>query len=385
MYCIIQKHKAECRRIEEQSKEEKRRDLEDLQARYENQMQQIRERVREEKDREIERERETFRLRMREQTDRYEQQMSSQRMRVQTDVQQELHMLEGVRRQDKVRHDEVLQRMDKDCADRVAAAKAENAKAMEDLTRRHHMELSSLKEQLRIEKDQWQKDVTHKLTNDFKEREKGIRMEAERQRDAEIETVIRKLEEEASAAHEHLIRDTERRASLLADRHNAEVRQISESERNWRDKYSTSVNAQTAAEKETNALRGQLTKAEGELERAKGKIARLEEDIDEISRQKEALRADVHQKTEATGQELQALREQLREAEAAYKASIAQVHSQKSAEVEGLHERIRQTVSRKDESIAHLREQLQGANTRVDQLRQELEEQRQELFAISNA
>jgi hypothetical protein len=202
---LLAKHKKEVQRMEEFNVLELQRQRQALAEAHERSMHEVRERMLLERDRAVEREREAASLRMREQSERFDQQLQAQRIRLADDMAQERERLENAHRVERQRVEDIYGMQVKDDSKRLAEMQREWADKEEDLRRRHASELARVREREAIEREEWQKAMNRKLDDDRAAALEAIQKKMELQRDQEIDVVITRLEEEACPHSEKVL------------------------------------------------------------------------------------------------------------------------------------------------------------------------------------
>jgi hypothetical protein len=202
---LLAKHKKEVLRMEEFNVLELQRQRQALAEAHERSMHEVRERMLLERDRAVEREREAASLRMREQSERFDQQLQAQRIRLADDMAQERERLENAHRVERQRVEDIYGMQVKDDSKRLSEMQREWADKEEDLRRRHASELARVREREAIEREEWQKAMNRKLDDDRAAALEAIQKKMELQRDQEIDVVITRLEEEACPHSEKVL------------------------------------------------------------------------------------------------------------------------------------------------------------------------------------
>lgn len=234
---LIAKHKGEVRRMEEANADEQRRHREGMQEAHERAINELRERMMAERERAVERERELASVRMRECSERFDQQLQAQRVRLAQDMSQERERLEAAHRSERQRIEEMYGVQVMDDSRKLASLQREWSEREEDLRRQHAAEMSKMRERLEIEKDEWSKMISAKLEKEYRDKEAGLQAICDKQRDEEIEVVIARLEEEAEQAREAMQFEADEREAKQALQFQDAVRDAKEAEKAATDKY----------------------------------------------------------------------------------------------------------------------------------------------------
>ena len=98
---------------------------------------------------------------------------------------------------------------------KIETIKKEYAEAQAELEKKHQTEIKNLKEKLDIEKQSWEQNYLKKQENWSIQKEREIKDQLKRERDKEIDTLIARLETEATLAREEADRTAENRIKYI--------------------------------------------------------------------------------------------------------------------------------------------------------------------------
>lgn len=389
---LIEKHKTELRRMEDANQEEVRRQREVLTEAHERAVTEVRERMLLERERAVERERELASVRLREQSERFDQQLQAQRARLADDMAKERDRLETLHRSERQRIEDMYGMQVMDDSRKLANVQREWAEKEEELQRRHATEMSRLREQLEVEKEQWRIQVGEAMEKEKKEAMAKTKQELDRQRDEEIEVVICRLEEEAEATRVRLKEEADDKVARAKEQAKAQVESAKEEERGVMDKYLALFKQHSAADERLRAQQEAILDLEQQLARKTQAAERLEREVEkaegEVGRRESALQGEHQDQLHALHRKLALLNDEVRSVELAGKEAAArhdhelrEVNRRKMEELDAINGRVRSTVARKDDAIAALQQQVGEADARVRQYEELLDKQRQELLA----
>ncbi|KNE59389.1 hypothetical protein AMAG_03673 [Allomyces macrogynus ATCC 38327] len=263
--------------------------------------------------------------------------------------------------------------------------------ALDEARRRHAHELSVAAEQARIERDAWIAQHAAKTEAHVKARERALKDALVRERDAEIEKIIMRLETESGSS-----------ASEAAQRHRADVERLraqhADEVRQLQDQWHVAMDKIAALGRQVEAAEQAKTELDRERWGLKNILETKDRTMDEMRRELDRLRAGeaaVRRQVEESVQdeikhrdtlvaslrnELDRLKRQLEDQRRAMDDQLANAERDKAATLAMLEERVKQTVSIKDEAMADLRHQVQDLQIRNQQLDLLLERQRKELL-----
>ena len=382
---LLAKHKAELKRMEEVNAQEMKRQREVLAEAHERSTNEVRERLLLERERALEREREMSSVRLHEQSERFGQQLQAQRARMAEDMAQERERIETLHRAEKQRIEDMYGMQLVDNSRKLAAAQHEWSEKEEEARRRHAAEISRLREQLEIEKEQWMLQMSERTAKERRAADEQTWNAFAKQRDEEIELVIVRLEEEAEVTRARLEREADQRGARSKEEHAAQVHAAKEAEREVMDKYLALSKEHSAADERLRAAAARTLELEEELASRVQALQRAEctadKAVEEVAIRVESVRAEYQQKLERLEGELSRTEADARESSAMHEEKVKQLNARHVAELDALNVRVRAAMERKDADIAALRSQVAGTEACVAQYEELLDRQRHELLA----
>jgi len=389
---LLSKHKKELQRMEEVNGLELKRQRDALAEAHERSMNEVRERMLHERDRAVEREREAASLRMREQSERFDQQLQAQRVRMAEDTVQERERLESAHRLERQRVEDMYGMQVKDDSRKLADVQRDWSDKEEDLRRRHATELARVREQSDIERDQWQKAMSEKTEKERTTTLASMQIFLEKQRDEEIDLVILRLEEEAEATKAKLKKEADDKALRAIEQSQGHVREAKEAEKDVMDKYLALFKQHTTADERLRAHNERILELQEENARLQQSLQRTEHSSQKVEAghetRLESVRTECERKVREVKEVKESLQEQVRRAAVASKEQaikheheVRQLNTRKMEELDGINARVRATVTKKDEIILVLQQQVRETEGRVEQYEELLDRQRKELLS----
>ncbi|KAJ3299847.1 Centrosomal protein of 131 kDa [Borealophlyctis nickersoniae] len=389
---MLAQQKLQIRQMEEKFREELIREKGILIEQGQRQMETMRDRIVAERQRACEEEREFARQRYQKQLERDEMEFQQNKRKLVAEFEEQKHALIESMKQEK-KADEMSHRKAVDDLKRqIEAEKDAKETALEEVRRKHLTELSNLREKLSIEKEEWQTHFMAKQEAEMRQREKLFKEKLIKERDAEIEMVIQRLESETSSTSS----DATRRYRMEVEKLKAEM---AEEVKQLRDQHSLALDkvlaAQTALahseeqrrelQKENMQVQHECLSKDNLIRQQKNELMRLKVDEQTLSNtihlefEEQLANKDAALRTLAD--QVAAHEEQLEIMSRKFRHEMDEVVNEKDEAMRLIDERVRKTVALKDEIISSLRTQVEDLSIRNTHLERLIEKQRQELLS----
>lgn len=384
---ILSDHKAEKRRMEETQAQVMESKVRELEASHAELLSAQKAHFLAELDDRLAREREWFRGKSREEYECSLKQVAEERSKAAAEHAALERAFEEQRQQIRDDHaqacDQVRLQEAKIHAERMAVA---NEKS-ETLKRQHAAELLALQEQLTTEKAQWQADVAEKISAEFAAKEETLRTRLVRERDEQLDALMRKLGEDHMAEAAALQRAAEERNAaadkkiVAAETRSAQLAQD----------LATAGEEHLAQEKAHARLQARILDLEAQkVDEARKAIAaetKLGAVLTEFSRTKE-----LHQQEKAaalqvaeaealrTRQEVARLTEALATAQQQQRDHALRTKEREEETIAEVEARVRRALAKKDETAASLHAEIAARDMKIASFEELLRRQRDELL-----
>ncbi|KAG2485000.1 hypothetical protein HYH03_016204 [Edaphochlamys debaryana] len=379
---LLARHRAELTAAQQAAADEARRHLDAYVQQNEAAVRQLKERMQRETEQAVEREREAASTRLREVSERYEQQLQTQRMRLVADNDLRLEQLEQARKEERRTLEAAVVAAREAGSARQKEAEDDWAREKEAIRKAHDKQMDALREQYETGQEGWRAAISERAKKEVASRVAAIREKLLEERNEEIQAVMTRLHEEHSAALEQLKQDGRRREEEAAAAAEARLREARKAEAKMAERFrSARASAQAAEERLLAAeqLTGQLRKdveskaatirwLEGQVSAAKEEAAARERDLRELGADKAAVASEAAAAAEA--RLAKALQEN------------AELRSRHAAEMSHVEERVKASLWRKDETIAGLREQLGALAAELRDTQHVLRQQAEDMEAL---
>eukprot|EP00386_Alphamonas_edax_P006356 GDKI01020594.1.p1 GENE.GDKI01020594.1~~GDKI01020594.1.p1 ORF type:complete len:374 (-),score=106.01 GDKI01020594.1:169-1290(-) len=346
-----------------------------------------------EQDEALETQRLEFRNRLKEQFDSFEKQLLAERAGFQEQAKKLQENFEKTRQEENAIMDKKLQEAflaeRKQQEERVAQLEGQ----IEEQKRKHALEISNLKQQVSVEREEWVASLSSKMKREAQEKVMRIKEQLQSERDKHLETLVdrlskeqielkethkKQIETEVWQAKQALQKDIEQtqaqRRDALAQLHESDIER-----QKLRQQIDGMHNALRMSENRCQELIDSKEKIENAFQALRAESERMRGDMEaQIREIRETQQAEVHR----AQQEVMQLRDTLgalaerrvqeqKELQAMYEEKFASVHAQ-----------ARQGVVNRDAHINELKQQVQAAEAKSVYLQGLLEKQRNELLGI---
>lgn len=383
---LLARHKAELSAVQQAASDEARKQLDAYITQNELAVRQLKERLSYEAEQAVEKERGAGAARLREVSERYEQQLQTQRMRLVADADLKLEQLEQSRKEEKRRYDEALGQAREAGEGRTKELEEGWKREKEGLRKAHDKQIEALREQYETGQEGWRAAMAERARKEVTERTAAIRDKLMQERNNEIEAIMARLEAEHALAREQLKEDFRRREEATAAQHAAALKEARKAEAKMAERFRAAGLAGQAAEERVGSSELQLKELRRELESksstirwlesqvsaAKDEAHARERDLRSLGAQKEVVQAEAAQ---AVQREKQQLEQRLAQAAQEYH----DLRSRHATEMSHVEARIKATLVKKDETIQQLRDQLAAMAAELRSTQEVLRQQQDEL------
>jgi hypothetical protein len=326
-------HKQQLRRAEEHTREEVAQERARMEELHRRDLEQLRATLATERERALEEERERARLRYQKQLERDEIEFAAAKRKLLAEAEEQRDAaIKATREEGKAteeRHRKMLEEHERE----MDALRRSKDQALDEVRRRHANEMSALKERLLVEKEEWQAQYVAKTEQELIKKEvrvntcqgcffsllfirkyslcspfqfnwnlqKITREQLVRERDAEIEMVIARLEAETSCSHSDISKRHRGEIERMRRDHAEELRSVKERESMALEKLMASQEQlrecelkRREATKEALSLKNELASKDKLVNRQKSEIERLRIGEEGL---KETIREFLHDST----------------------------------------------------------------------------------------
>ncbi|KAM5305981.1 LOW QUALITY PROTEIN: centrosomal protein of 131 kDa [Glossophaga mutica] len=362
---LIAKHKQEVKKLRSLHAAELLQADERAAQHYGRQAEALREQLQQEKEALAQQERERAQRRFEQQLEQEQRDLQQLRRRLYSEVAEEKERLSQQAARQRADLEELRQQLEESSSARGRALRAEFEKGREELERRHQVELQALKDQLEVDRQVWQASCARKEEAWLLNRERELKEEIRKDRDKDIELVVRRLEAEMTLAREESERAAESRVQRVRDQYEAELTELGQAERQ--------LQGQCAE------LKGRLAEAEGEAARLQGLVRQKDKALAAAKAVNEQLAGERSGLAQVLRQEFANQLAASEEENRRVRAELEQLRREKQAELEDVHGRVKAALARKEAAVSSLRKQHEAAVKRAEHLEELLEQRRRPL------
>lgn len=320
-----------------------------------------------------------------------QQQLNSQRRRLQEEAEISRNELHAQIRALKVAHAKELDDMKLQEASRFESASQRFQKDKEDLMKKYDNELSTLRDQTSTECENFRVQLAAKLRHEMEKEKQELEKQMLISRDAKIEIVIGKLQEESRQMIENAEEKVRSKWEQERKEWERKFKQTSEIEAVWMEKNRELHDKLSKLDKLHEQQRQQNEELGLDLKHTSEKSNDLARLLHEERRQHEATRKELDKRCESLQVqteyerqqqtvEIVALKEKIETMDESFRAQLKSSQREHEEALANLHERVRTTIARKDHVIENLQEELHLTHVKLEKSHTLIEEQRQQLF-----
>ena len=353
-------------------------------GRYARMIEELRDQLAKEKEAACARERElarqTYEKQMHQEEERYQQ----QRSRLYAEVQEEKNRLAQQATRQRTEHDKLQRQLEDSQSAALAAMRDEFAKSRDDQERRHSTEIKQLQDQIELEKAAWEENLLKKQQTWALQKERELKESVRKERDREIELVIKRLEEDNQASREECERVADNRIKRIRDKYESEMAELERSERLTMEKYNQNKASLAELEGENERHKVTMRQKDKEVDEIKKLLDKLNNERDHVS---DVIRQEFADRIVATEEENKRIKNDMSELKARHRLEVEKskteveiVIKQKEEEMEEVHKRVKQAILKKEDVVNQIKQQYQAAVKRADHLEGLLEQQRKQLL-----
>ncbi|KND04993.1 uncharacterized protein SPPG_00676, partial [Spizellomyces punctatus DAOM BR117] len=389
---MLSQQKLQIRQMEEKFREDLAKEKTLLAEQQQRQMEAMRDRIVAERQRACEEEREFARQRYQKQLERDEMEFQQQKRKLLADFDEQKHILMESHKMDRQAEESSHRKQIEELRRQVDVERDAKEQALEDARRKQATELSNLREKLAIEKEEWQTHYMAKQEAEMRNREKAFKEKLVRERDAEIEMVVQRLESETSCNSSEATRRYRMEIERLKAETAEEVKQL-------RDQHSLAIDKLLAAQNELRAIEDakrdlekqviqvqhESTAKDNLIRQQKNELSRLKVDEETLM---QTIRRDFEEQLDAKEATLRALADQIAEhdekiaiLQRKHRNEVEEVVNEKDQTVNLIEERVRKALALKDELVTSLKSQVEDLSIKNTHLERLIEKQRQELLS----
>ncbi|WAQ95629.1 CP131-like protein [Mya arenaria] len=381
---LIAKHKSELKKIKQIHEAELLESDERAAQKYVRMTEELRDQLASEKESACARERELAKQRYEKQVQQEEEAYQQQRRRLMTEVQEEKDRVAKDASRQRADIDRLQQQLQDKHSYAMDAMRIEFDKAREEQEKRHAAETKELKERMEIEKATWEENYRKKQETFLMQRERELKEGVKKDRNKEIELVIRQLEEDATAAREDCERVAENRIKRIREKYESEMREVERSEKQALERYNEMKARLTEVDGENECLKVYQKQKDQEIKELQKLTDKMHKERDRVS---DIIRQEFADRLVFTEEENKRIKNEMSELKARQrieldkaKDEIEDIKKMKDDEMEEVHKRVKQAIVKKEEVVTQLKQQYQAAQKRADHLEGLLQQQRKQLL-----
>ncbi|KAJ8328206.1 hypothetical protein QVD99_000724 [Batrachochytrium dendrobatidis] len=382
---MIAQHKAQVLGLEEKSREQFIKEKNLLIEQHQRQLDSLRDRSVAERQKACEDEREFGRQRYLKQLERDEMEFQQQKRKLCAEFDEQKHNLLKSFKEERNLDDQTHRKAIEDLRYQIESDRVSMEQDMSALKKKHEADLKLLQEKMQVEKEEWQDCYIKKMEADIRTKEKSFKDKLIKERDAELEMIIQRLESENNSSSSDVTRkyrmDMERLKAETAD----EIKHLRDQHSMALDKVLSAQNTICQLEEHRRQLQKEVLKIQHEtcskeatIRQQKSELARLKVDEETLMN---TIRGEFHDQIDTKERAILLLNEQTEVLQRKYQHELSCIMKDKEETMMHIEERVRQTLRHKDDMIASLKAKQDELTFRNGQLESMIEKQRQELLS----
>ncbi|KAH7488196.1 hypothetical protein KRP22_009164 [Phytophthora ramorum] len=321
-----------------------------------------------------------------------QQQLSTQRRRLQEEAEATRNELYAEMRAAKLAHVKEMDELKEKHMQKLQAAAEKLQKEKQDVMAKYESEFMALREQTSVECEQFKTQLISKLRDEMTREKQELEKQMLQTRDAKIELVIEKLQEESRQMVERAERKSQKKFSQERAEYERKLKQTGEIEGVWMEKNRELHEKLSKLERVHDEMRRENEALGQDLRQAGDKTSDLARRLHEERRQHEdsvallhkrcsSLQTDGEYAQQQQSAEITALHEKQATLESHFQQQVQKLRDEHDTALGNLHERVKATVARKDQTLADLQEEVHLLQVKLDKSHALIEEQRLQLFS----
>lgn len=388
---ILQNHKQEMIKWEENQNEELRKQKERLNKEFEKRLIEQREKFQKEKEEALEHERNLFLQRARNQSERFEDEYSEERRRWNSNLTAEINKVEALREKDRKIHEDEIRLLEEKSRKMIEEKEEIHKEKVLDLEKRMNekmiLEVESVKFRLNKEKEAF----TEEKQKEYESKYSSMKNEIMKDKEKQIELIIQKLGDETISERRKIQLECESRA----DERNKVLKLENEQMRNkiveLNDKLSGETKVRIMLDENLNILSKKVIDYEHENAKKDKKILDLTSSLNdykdkysnlgkEYSKEKMGIETDYQIKIDRHISDMKIMTEKIESMKNYYENKINEMKHFHESQINMLDSRVKKKIDSKEEVIKKLEEDLQYKNLTIQKYEEMLSRQRKELL-----
>ena len=283
-------------------------------------------------------------------------------------------LVQATKCEDASKHGHSLSELKRCHAGEVAQMTRDFEEKLQAINRRCEEEKKQMKESFAAEQEGWREMIIKKLKREFAEKEASLRGKLKDERDAELEVLVTKLEEESELQREQVVEEERLRSEEASARHKKEVKALEADAGKHLERYRESVRARQDVERQLKAMES-LHAASQEEVVVKGESVRfLEKQLgaarSEFGEREREMRDAFKAKLadmEAQAAQCSEARKGAEERAEKMERELKDGEDRNRRQVEEIECRVKEAIGKRERIIANLQRELVAMQENLDQ------------------
>ena len=333
---ILNKHKDDCRALEERASKELRACRKRASERRETEISALRDRMMKERAEVVASERTLAEARARETTERYEAQIQEIRKSWLGEAEAERRRHDEGKREIERRRDAEIAKIREDHATEMKVLRQTVSEERDKAMKRFDEQRVKERREETLERERILREEREVLKREFEDAKDNLHRHLEKETANEIDVVVKRLDEETTQAQRRAAAEYEQRLQELERTHAAGLRKARESEGSWMRKYSELMKSnemiQRARAQEERENGKKMARLQEEMRRAKEEADQAKEVVGE---REKALRREYAEKRSSDLSDRKALSREVRD----LRTSLAKAQDEYAKSLSGMQRR----------------------------------------------
>merc|ERR1712129_173882 len=291
------------------------------------------------------------------------------------------------RERNKLHHAATMHKMGSLHKEELVKCKELTQDMIENLDKKHEIEIKKLNEKNKIEKSEWIQIMNNKFNKEFKEKELKMIDLVKKQQADEIDIIIDKL----SGEYTQTINELQAKHDAVIDDKLTELGEEKQKCRKWMMQFEDlKLDIKDIGNENIQKIKvieSDRDSKNAEIEKLKQQITESAKETETIKSEKEQKASEFQREKDQRIQEIDELNrkyaecnDKLSKIDASYDTKMKELTEIHATELGRIEARIKQTLCKKDDWILQLKEQIETKTMRINQIENLLNDQRNQLF-----
>lgn len=379
---ILNNHKNEIVKIEDQYNLELKSAKERMSIEYEKRIKEIKDRCQIEKDEAIEHERKINSQRLRSQAERLEEEFAEERRRWNNNLNLESQRIDALRDNDKRLFESQMKKIE-ERNELILSEKEKHYKSkIDSIIKQYEDKLSLQEEDLRLKLEREKNNLISENLKLIEQKSRELKAEMNRDRDIQVKTVIEKLSEDTMNERKKIKEESERKAEELNSRLKVENEQLKQKMIDLTEKYSAEYKNRNLLDENLDSISAKYSDCLKELAKKDSSLTELNINYKNLSNRFDNILSEFNkEKTELENNlkiQLMKKDDELKMIRLGFEGKIKGMENSHKEELKAFEEKITKIIVLKDIKIRKLEDDLRTKEIENNKYSEMIDEMRNE-------